>query len=90
MKRYNIRDIVATEELYLKLRPWDDQHPNLAVYSDAKSVTCNRCGSVNLHKRGYAYTNVGQYHRYQCGDCGGWQRGRFTLNSLATRKNLTA
>lgn len=90
MKRYNIRDIDATEQLYLRLRPWADNHPNINVYHECETLLCNRCSSTNLEKRGYAYTNVGQYHRYRCSDCGGWQRSRFTLNSIKARKNLTA
>lgn len=90
MKRYNIRDIDATEQVYLRLRPWVSDHPNINVYHDDDGMLCNRCSSPNLEKRGYAYTNVGQYHRYRCNDCGGWQRSRFTLNSIKSRKNLTA
>jgi transposase-like protein len=59
-------------------------------HDDNDSVHCNRCASPNLERRGYAYTNAGQYHRYRCSDCGGWQRSRFTLNPIKARKNLTA
>jgi hypothetical protein len=90
MRRYNIRDIDALEQVYLKLRPWVNDHPNVNVYHDDNDhVRCNRCGSSNVEKRGFAYTNVGQYHRYRCTDCGGWSRSRYTLNPIRARKNLT-
>jgi len=89
MRKYNIRDIVATEQVYLRLRPWVDDHPNINVYHDDSDVhRCPKCGSPNQENRGYAYTNVGQYHRYRCGDCGGWSRSRYTLNPTVKRKSL--
>lgn len=90
MKKYNIRDIEATEQVYLRLRPWVNDHPNVNVYHDDNdSVRCKVCASPNIEKRGYAYTNTGQYHRYRCSDCGGWSRSRYTLNPVKTRRNLT-
>lgn len=89
MRKYNVRDIVATEKVYLKLRPWVEDHPNINVYHDKDDVhACPRCGSENQESRGYTYTDTGQYHRYRCGDCGGWSRSRYTLNPLSKRKSL--
>lgn len=82
MKEYNIQDVLALEELYYKFRPYDTKHPNLAVYADNKEeAICPKCGGNHVQWRGYAYTNVGKYHRYQCNDCGGWGRGRFSLHT---------
>ena len=39
---------------------------------------CPKCGSENLQRRGFATTTVGKYQRYQCKDCGGWLRGRYS------------
>lgn len=87
MKEYNIDDILALEELYEKLRPWDTRHPNLAVYAENKEdIVCPKCGESHIQWRGYAYTNVGKYARYQCQACGGWGRGRYTL--LSKNENL--
>lgn len=90
MQRYNVRDITACEKVYLRLRPWVNDHPNVNVYHDDNDVVrCKVCGSDNVERRGYQYTNVGQYHRYRCGDCGGWSRSRYTLNPIKARRNLT-
>lgn len=88
MKEYNIIDVLALEELYLKMRPWTTNHPNVANYVNPESPTCTKCGSRNLQKRGKAYTNVGVYQRFQCMDCGGWSRGRYTESPKNT--NLLA
>lgn len=84
MRRYNQVDVIATEELYLKLRPWIENHPNFAAYVDCDDPACTRCGSKNVQRRGRTVTNAGEYPRFQCTDCGGWSRGRQTLRR---RKN---
>ena len=88
MKKYNKVDVIATEQLYLKMRPWIEGHPNVACYTNDEVMRCPKCNSTNLHKRGYARTQTGVYHRYQCQRCFGWPRGRQIVNSTAKRKSL--
>jgi DNA polymerase III epsilon subunit-like protein len=88
MRKYNSLDVISTEELYLNMRPWMDNHPNLATYSEAESMKCPRCSSTNIKKHGYARTQTGEYLRMQCHDCGGWSRTRHTLNSKEKRESL--
>ncbi len=88
MKKYNCVDTIATEELYLKLRPWIEGHPNIAVYSEIEAMVCPKCASKNVQKRGKSYTQFGEYHRFQCKDCGGWSRSRYTTNTTTKRKTL--
>lgn len=88
MKKYNCVDTIATEELYLRLRPWIEGHPNIAVYSQLEDMVCPKCASVNVQKRGKAHTQFGEYHRFQCKDCGGWSRSRYTTNTKEKRKVL--
>lgn len=87
MRKYNDRDIVSTEGVYLKLRPYMIGHPNVAAYNDDTAVQCPKCGSTNLKSRGSALTQSGSYPRYRC-ECGGWARGRYTQNSAEKRKSL--
>ena len=80
MKHYNILDVIALEDLYLKLRPWDTRHPNVAVKLEEKEKpVCPKCGGTHLQYRGYAYTQTSKYHRLQCNSCGGWSRTRYSL-----------
>lgn len=89
MRNYNCIDVPATEELYLKLRPYMVGHPNLANYYDDHETRCPRCASTSLTKMEKpALTQTGSYTRYQCGDCGGFARSRYTKNSLAKRLSL--
>lgn len=88
MKKYNSLDVVATEELYLGMRPWIVGHPNVAAYADTDEMKCPKCGSEKLQKRGFAFTQTGQYHRVQCFGCGGWSRSRYTINTTGQRKAL--
>jgi len=78
MKKYNIRDVVLLEELYLKLRPWVRSHPSFAAH--AGRDMCPACGSTQLQSRGYSTTSVSRYKRLQCVDCGKWSRSTARLD----------
>lgn len=86
MRRYNIRDVTATEKLYLKLRPWIVNHPNLGVYiGDHDHHVCPSCGSVNTQRRGRATTQAFQYWRWQCQDCGSWSKERLRIKGSGSK-----
>jgi|SRR5581483_893641 len=69
MEKYNKHDVLALEELYMRASPWDDK----PLFIHADEVRC-KCGSTNYQKRGFYYTNLRKYQRYQCQDCGYWWR----------------
>lgn len=74
MEAYNTQDVVLLERVYHRLLPWIVNHPNHAVYS-SKDV-CTNCGSVHLQRRGFAYSLLGKYQRFQCTSCGAWMKSR--------------
>lgn len=76
MARYNKQDVALLERVYLKLMPWIDGHPNVALYDEDEPAKCINCGSKKLQRRGYAYTTTQRYPRFQCQNCGKWLRGR--------------
>jgi DNA polymerase elongation subunit (family B) len=88
MMEYNIQDVLTLEEVYLRLRPWMKQHPNVAVKEEAERTLCPKCGSHHIHFRGYYNTNVGKYRKFQCQSCGGWGRTRHTEYPKDKRKHL--
>ncbi len=88
MEDYNKIDVISTEQLYLKLRPWIGQHPNVKAYDDSDSTGCPKCGSDKVQKRGLAYTQIGAYQRFQCQACNGWSRSRVATNSKDKRATL--
>ena len=85
---YNKQDVISTEKLYLLLRPWARKHPNLAHYYADEIRRCPRCGSPNMNAGDVIYRGVSEYQAYQCGDCGGHSRTRFTMNTKDKRKSL--
>jgi len=74
MIQYNKRDVELLEKIYLHLRPWVQNHPNISILED-KPNGCPNCGSLNLQKRGRGITQTGVYQKYQCNECGSWSSG---------------
>lgn len=73
MELYNKNDVKLLEDVYRHFLPWISGHPNTAIYSEAR-VCCPNCGSLDWQRRGYHYTTVGKFQRYQCKDCSNWFR----------------
>jgi hypothetical protein len=79
MKEYNIEDVHLLERVYDKLIPWLHNAPSLAVYVEGSTdYCCPRCNG-KVQKRGFAYTALSKFQRYQCTSCGGWSKGRLNL-----------
>lgn len=74
MRIYNTLDIISLEQLYLKLRPWMTNHPNINIMQDElpEEHSCPRCGSRDLIKRGPRYNISTVRQQWQCKDCDGW------------------
>lgn len=88
MGAYCIQDVGTTEEVYIKLRPWDTTHPNINAMAEHDDRACPHCGSVHVNAKGKRFTNTGEYTRYHCQDCGAWSRGRYTENTIKKRRSL--
>lgn len=71
MAHYCEGDVLALEELYMRLRPFDNNHPRL---HDGKLECPVDKGRVIY--RGFAYVNDKKYRRYVCTSCGKWGRER--------------
>lgn len=84
MKKYQIQDVDLLVDLYEKLKPWITNHPHTGLY-DGIEDGCAVCASRNLQRRGLARTAAGTYQRFQCQDCGKWQRGPISINKTITR-----
>lgn len=84
MKRYQKQDVNLLVDLYELFLPWITTHPNVALYADVPTG-CKNCGGVNLQRRGYALTGAQKYQRYQCSDCGTWQRGNKSVGTTEMR-----
>lgn len=89
MKVYCIHDVLATEELYTKIHGWIKTQ-NLAGFFDDAKLRCI-CGSNNLIKKGFVYTDAGKFQGYKCLEKGCGKRPRSRINLLSTnkRRNMT-
>ncbi len=67
MADYCKGDVLALEELYYALRPFDNPHPRM-IEDRSK---CGVCGA-EIEYRGYAYKGMFKYRRYFCKSCGKW------------------
>lgn len=86
MEKYNRYDVLALEELYNKLIPWDNSI-NFNVFHDDEVHVC-KCGSTNFTKNGHCYTSNGKYQRYRCKSCGAETRDKTNLLSKEKRNSL--
>jgi len=69
MLDYNRRDVVGLEQVYLKLRPYIKNHPNVGVIMDSNS--CPSCGSESLEPLQATYfTSSNEFMSYRCNGCG--------------------
>lgn len=75
MAEYCKQDVETLEQVYLKIRQYDNPHPRLVLDREL----CRLCGST-IQYRGVAYVGENRYRRYQCVKCGKWDRERKKLD----------
>lgn len=75
MRKYNIHDVLATEEFYNKIKAWAPQNAP-TVYLQGKLLDhCGVCGSKRVRKEGFDYTRISRAPQISCNDCGKWTTG---------------
>ena len=85
MTEYCSHDVDVTADLYKKLSPWADLHPNMGLYaSEGSNLVCPKCGSDDLIRKGCQSTSVHTYQRYLCKECGGYSRSRIPVKQDRT------
>ena len=68
MVEYNRHDVMGLEQVYLKLRPYMRNHPNLGVLMDED--VCPTCGENNLTEINAEYfTSANRFPIYRCNNC---------------------
>lgn len=88
MQEYNEQDVLLTERMYEKLRPWITSGLNRSAVSLAH--VCPYCGGTHLQSRGTTRTTTLTYNRFQCQECGGWSRARLAEKQEATTQLVIA
>jgi len=72
MKKYNIHDVLATEELYLKIRAWS---PKTSPVVFPNRDGCSVCGG-QVEYRGYWRLKEYRVKKIHCLKCGAWRSGK--------------
>ena len=85
MREYQIQDVNLLIDMYEKLQPWLKAHPHHGLYTDEDKDVCQRCGSTDLVKRGFAYTSLASFQQYRCRNCRSWSRGAKALKRVDAR-----
>jgi hypothetical protein len=89
MLRYNEGDVLALEDLYVRLRPWLPNHPNMSLFIDGTAARCGRCNSERtMEYVGDYATNVNLFKSYRCSDCGSIMRVRQSSTPRVNKPNL--
>lgn len=76
MVKYNRQDINLLRDVYMILRPFISNHPNLANYDP--TAVCPTCGAgiEHAHQRGKYHNQTTTYQRWHCQKCGSYFRSR--------------
>lgn len=77
MSKYCAQDVRTLEEVYLRLRPYDNPHPNMHPNREV----CYSCGG-GVEYRGTSLVGHNRYRRYQCRSCGKWGRDRKAIGLI--------
>lgn len=81
MKKYNIGDVVETDNLYIDMIPWLNGAPHLGAVAGIQD-SCPRCGSTDRQRRGPKTTGQLTYQQYRCNSCGSWHRDVKSISEL--------
>ena len=71
MEFYNRGDVVTLREIHNKLKGWDNNGVNIALYNDNHDALCTHCGSddISVITDKFAYTPNRKYQLFRCNSC---------------------
>ncbi|QDP52403.1 MAG: putative DNA-directed DNA polymerase [Prokaryotic dsDNA virus sp.] len=90
MLSYCDQDIEVLEKVYMAVRHWDKNNPNLALHYDDNKPRCNGCGSTDLEylENKKFNTTLSSFNVLRCNGCGKILRDRVNTLSKDKRKSL--
>ena len=87
MSKYCNKDVIILEQVYLKLRPYIKNHPNINIYEDSGVLQCPNCGSKEVHSTNSLVVLRNQkYRAARCESCRAVSRFKIS-ETLNTNKN---
>jgi len=69
MIKYCKKDVKKLEAVFRKTQPFLTLRAHRGIIKHGDSQSCQSCGSFDLRKEGFRYTNAGRYQRYRCRTC---------------------
>lgn len=85
METYNKRDVTLLEDVHDIIHPWIRSYPAVSLYEGSGENACPKCGSHDAVRRGYAYTQVSRFARFQCRGCKSYFRVSAADSRIKTR-----
>lgn len=77
MSKYCSKDVLILEQVYLRLRPYIRNHPNIGLYMESSNPVCTTCGSSNIQDiNEEVVMSTTKYKLVRCKDCGAISRYR--------------
>ncbi len=70
MLAYNEQDVRTQEQIYMRMREWIPNHPNLTIYNHHDKNACPVCLHKEQKQIGFFYTNKKRYPEFRCKGCG--------------------
>lgn len=74
MKDYCMHDVIATKEIFTKLKRFSNEIPNYNQFIQGDMLMCPNCGSTRLEPKDVRRTKTMVYKRYRCQDCLSYSR----------------
>lgn len=71
MRYYNEGDIVSLRDIHKRMKGWDNNGVNIALYNEGHDALCTHCGSddVQILTDKFAYTPQRKYQLLRCNSC---------------------
>lgn len=85
MEKYNKQDVKLLEDVYLELRPYIMNHPNVTLFLDMDKPRCTTCGSDDIYPEGEYNTQVNTFTTYRCNHCKAIA-GRLRKSSISAKQ----
>ena len=81
-ERYCRQDVRVLEKVYNKIKPYRANGVNMGVFVEGVEEyhKCPSCASLDVIRRGFSYTNLGKFQRFECKSCGAFSRGSKNFN----------
>jgi hypothetical protein len=91
MKQYNAQDVELLRNVYHRLKAFDNNSPNAALFTYGEDVACRVCGSHDLTTTpNQIAAGSSLFSEVVCNDCGARSRLRTSNTTKEKRKSLLA